>query len=94
MIKVRVSRRFVSYSLACTIGLTAAGLNAYQASVAPLDDWALDSFVLEWVGSASTAEVANAITVQNAVTGDVIAAPAPAREYYARRIVTDVLNDA
>ena len=86
----KTSSRFTGIVVAGTITIAAVGANVGHKSAHPLAEYPLDTFVIEAGTTATSAEMANSITVQHAITGDVISAPAPTPGYYVGRVITDV----
>ncbi len=75
--------------IVCSVGLAALSANAYQASIDPAADDPLDVFVMQAAPTA-TADTAMDITVQNAITGDVIEVSFPAQQFVVSRPFTDI----
>ncbi len=86
----KTSRRFTGIVVAGTITIAAVGANVGHKSAHPLAEYPLDTFVIEAGTTATSAEMANSITVQHAITGDIIPGLGPDREIYVGRVITDV----
>ncbi len=85
-----ISGRWIGDACASWVGFAPMVANTHERSVDPLKGDPFDAFVLEFAPTATSAGVVDAITVQNAITGDVIPAPAQAPGYYVGRFITDV----
>ena len=78
----KTSLRVTGVVVAGAITFAAVSTNLAHKSVYPLADYPLDAFVLQAGSTATSAGIATAITVQHAITGDIISAPPPAQEHY------------
>ncbi len=73
-----------------TISVASVGANIAYKSAHPLADFPFDTFTVEFGTTATSSAVAVPINVQDANTGEVYSAPAPAQGYYIGRLITDV----
>ncbi len=64
--------------------------NTLELSADPFKGDPFVDFVLEFESTAYSAGVVDAITVQDAISGDVISVPVQAQGYYIGRLITDV----
>ena len=86
----KTSLGFKGLAVAGVVSVAAVGANVAYKSAHPLADFPLETFTLEVSSSATSSGIAVAITVQDAISGDVISVPVPAQGYYIGRLITDV----
>ncbi len=85
-----ISGRWIGVACASWLGFAPMVANTLELSADPLKGDPFDAFVLEFASTATSAGVVDAITVQDAITGDVISAPALASGYYVGRVNIDM----